>query len=85
MPLTEERRKKAPFHRHLVNYRYLPIGVMIFCGYLMYITLKWGFESNIDPVGFSAIIAAVFTPIAAIFKFALDFALDGKIHPPTSI
>jgi hypothetical protein len=74
MPLIDE-----PLHRHLVRYRYLTIGVMVFCGYLMLITLKWSIESQHDALGIAAILGAVYTPIAAIFKFALDFALDGKI------
>lgn len=71
--------EEEPLHRHLVKYRYLPISVMVFCGYLMYSTLKWGMQSGMEPIGLAAVIAAVYTPIAAIFKFALDFALDGKI------
>lgn len=79
MPSTEEINKET-FDRHLVRYRYLPISVIIFCGYLMVTALYWAMQSNHEALGIAAIIGAVYTPIAAIFKFALDFALDGKIN-----
>ena len=40
------------------------------------------FPPNDISVNAAAVIGAVFAPAAAIFKFALDYALDCKIENP---
>ncbi|MGJ8680502.1 hypothetical protein [Paraglaciecola sp.] len=55
--------------------------VMLFTGYLISITVLWALGTNIEDVtaAQAGVIAAILTPIAAIFKFSFDFAGDGKI------
>ena len=78
MPLKLD---NEPIHRHLVRYRVLSISVMGFCGYLMLHSFHWVTAIPHEQIGVhhAALIAAVYAPVTGIFKFAFDFALDGKI------
>ena len=70
-----------PLHRHLVEYRILSITVLVWAGWLMYIAFDWVTTIPHELLGIhhAGLIGAIFAPVAAIFKFSLDFALDGKI------
>ncbi|MFC4699375.1 hypothetical protein ACFO4O_04280 [Glaciecola siphonariae] len=61
--------------------RTLSIAVMIFTGSLMVWAFNWTTSLPSESLGMhhAGIIAAVFAPVAGIFKFAFDFAGDGKI------
>lgn len=78
----ENRRKRQGIDRHLVRYRVLSIIVMAWSGYVMQKTFDWMAAIPHDQIGMhhAGLVAAIYAPIAAIFKFAFDFALDGKIH-----
>lgn len=78
----QDRRKvRTAIHkveRFLVRFRILSIAVMVWSGYLMGETVL-GITVKGSTAGEAGMIAAILTPLAAIFKFAFDFALDGKI------
>lgn len=78
----ENRRKRKAFHRTLIDYRVLAKLVMIFTGWLMVESMQWAFSIPHEILGLhhAGIIAAINTPAAGMFKFAFDFALDGKIN-----
>jgi hypothetical protein len=64
------------------KWRWLAVGVMLWSGYVMNEFAVWVMAIEPDKLGMhhAGVIAAVFAPIAAIFKFAFDFALDGKAN-----
>lgn len=63
-----------------VHWRWLAVVVMIWSGYIMHWSFNWVTSIPHESIGMhhAGLIAAVYAPIAAIFKFAFDFALDGK-------
>lgn len=64
------------------NWRWLAVAVMIWSGYVMHWFAGWVMDIPHDQIGMhhAGLIAAVYAPVAAIFKFAFDFALDGKVQ-----
>ena len=67
--------------RFLVRFRALSIMVMFWSGYIMNQAFEWMIAIKPEEMTMyhAAIIAAVYAPIAGIFKFAFDYALDGNI------
>jgi hypothetical protein len=63
-----------------IKWRWLAVLVMIWAGYIMHWSFDWVTSIPHDQVGMhhAGLIAAVYAPVAAIFKFAFDFALDGE-------
>lgn len=61
--------------------RYSCVFALGFSSVLMGITLDWvtSIPSEVTTNAHSLLVGAVFAPVAAIFKFALD-AIDGKIE-----
>lgn len=53
---------------------------MIWSAYIMHWSFEWVTSIPHDQIGMhhAGLIAAVYGPVAAIFKFAFDYALDGK-------
>jgi hypothetical protein len=62
------------------KWRWLAVVVMLWSGYVMNEFATWVMAIAPESLGMhhAGVIAAVFAPIAAIFKFAFDFALDGR-------
>jgi hypothetical protein len=57
------------------------VAAMIFTGVLMSLAFEWvtGIPYDQVTLAHGTVIGAVYVPTVAIFKFALDFAQDGKI------
>ena len=55
--------------------------VMLFTAYLMLIAFNWVTDIPYKDITMphSALVAAVYAPTVALFRFAFDFAGDGKI------
>lgn len=64
--------------RFLVRSRALSVIVMYWSGKIM-TNIITGCDIEDATTGEAAFLVAQLTPFAAIFKFAFDFALDGKI------
>ena len=62
------------------KWRWLAVAVMLWSGYVMQQFATWVMAIPHDQLGMhhAGVIAAVYAPIAAVFKFAFDYALDGK-------
>lgn len=62
------------------KWRWLAVAVMIWSGYIMQHFASWLMAIPAESLGMhhAGVIGAVYAPIAAIFKFAFDFALDGS-------
>ncbi len=60
--------------------RYSCVFALMLSSVFMGITIDWvtGIPPEVTSNAHSLLVAAVFAPVAAIFKFALD-AIDGKI------
>lgn len=61
--------------------RVLSVAVLLFTGTLMVWAFEWVTSIDANQLGMhhAGVIAAVFAPVAGIFKFTFDFASDGKI------
>lgn len=57
------------------------VAAMVFTGVLMSLAFNWvtGIPYEQVSVSHGTVIGAVYVPTVAVFKFALDFAQDGKI------
>lgn len=80
MELNERKEFFRGVERFLVRFRVLSISITVWSGWVMTQVVQWALSLDEVTMQHSAIIAAILTPIAAIQKFALDFALDGKIN-----
>lgn len=65
----------------LRTWRWLAVIVMFWSAYIMHWSFAWVTSIPHELIGMNhaGLIAAVYAPIAAIFKFAFDYALDGKL------
>lgn len=78
---TERKQLLKSIERFLVRFRVLSICVMVWSGWIMTKAFNWMIQLQAEEITMqhAAIIGAVYAPIAVVFKFAFDFALDGKI------
>ena len=59
----------------------ISVAAMVFTGFLMSFAFEWvtGIPYDQVTVAHGTVIGAMYVPTVALFKFALDFAQDGKI------